>query len=193
MLLTRVLPRLLGVGLLGLLAGLLLLTSCEATRTREGSDPTREAQRLTDEAAARAARSRQIAQVNEAGPPTFKIEQAVLAAAFIRQFGDGTVVDKVLVRPAPSAPKEKTRYYLVGMGLRDGHFRAMALPLRDTGNGALLLTPDAERYVLTGSGCPTCFFDFEDSRIIGSSCGDNSGGNSCSFQVLNENTLFAAK
>jgi hypothetical protein len=194
MLLTRVLPRLLGVGLLGLLAGLLLLTSCETTRsTREGSDPTREAQRLTDEAAARAARSRQIAQVNEAGPPTFKIEQAVLAAAFIRQFGDGTVVDKVLVRPAPSAPKEKTTYYLVGMGLRDGHFRAMALPLRDTGNGALLLTPDAERYVLTGSGCPTCFFDFEDSRIIGSSCGDNSGGNSCSFQVLNENTLFAAK
>jgi len=193
MLLMRVIPRLLGIGLLGLLAGLLLLTSCEATRTRESTDPTREAQRLTDEAAARAARSRQIAQVNEAGPPTFKMGQAVLAAAFIRQFGDGTVVDKVLVRPSPSAPKEKTTYYLVGMGLRDGHFRAMALPLRDTGNGALLLTPDAERYVLTGSGCPTCFFDFEGSRIIGSSCGDNSGGNSCSFQVLNENNLFPVK
>jgi hypothetical protein len=193
MLLMRVIPRLLGIGLLGLLAGLLLLTSCEATRTRESTDPTREAQRLTDEAAARAARSRQIAQVNEAGPPTFKMGQAVLAAAFIRQFGDGTVVDKVLVRPSPSAPKEKTTYYLVGMGLRDGHFRAMALPLRDTGNGALLLTPDAERYVLTGSGCPTCFFDFEGSRIIGSSCGDNSGGNSCSFRVLNENNLFPVK
>jgi hypothetical protein len=193
MLLMRVIPRLLGIGLLGLLAGLLLLTSCEATRTRESTDPTREAQRLTDEAAARAARSRQIAQVNEAGPPTFKMGQAVLAAAFIRQFGDGTVVDKVLVRPSPSAPKEKTTYYLIGMGLRDGHFRAMALPLRDTGNGALLLTPDAERYVLTGSGCPTCFFDFEGSRIIGSSCGDNSGGNSCSFRVLNENNLFPVK
>jgi len=193
MLLMRIIPRLLGVGLLGLLAGLLLLTSCEATRTRESTDPTREAQRLTDEAAARAARSRQIAQVNEAGPPTFKMGQAVLAAAFIRQFGDGTVVDKVLVRSAPGAPKEKATYYLVGMGLRDGHFRAMALPLRDTGNGALLLTPDAERYVLTGSGCPTCFFDFDGNRIIGSSCGDNSGGNSCSFQVLNENRLFPAQ
>lgn len=189
----RILPRLLGIGLLGLLAGLLLLTSCEATRNRESSDPTREAQRLTDEAAARAARSRQIAQVNEAGPPTFKMGRAVLAAAFIRQFGDGTVIDKVLVRPSPSAPKESTIYYLVGMGLHDGRFRAMALPLRNTGNGALLLTPDAERYVLTGSGCPTCFFDFEGNRIIGSSCGDNSGGNSCSFQILNENSLFPLK
>jgi hypothetical protein len=187
----RILPRLLGIGLLGLLAGLLLLTSCETTRgTRESTDPTREAQRLTDEAAARAARSRQIAQVNEAGPPTFKMGQAVLAAAFIRQFGDGTVIDKIMVRPSPSAPKEPSTYYLIGMGLRDGSFRAMALPLRNTGNGALLLTPDAERYVLTGSGCPTCFFDFEGSRIIGSSCGDNSGGNSCAFQVLNENSLF---
>jgi hypothetical protein len=189
----RILPRLLGIGLLGLLAGLLLLTSCEATRTRERSDPTREAQRLTDEAAARAARSRQIAQVNEAGTPVFKMGQAVLAAAFIRQFGDGTVIDKVMVRPSPSAPKESATYYLVGMGLRDGSFRAMALPLRNTGNGALLLTPDAERYVLTGSGCPTCFFDFEGSRIIGSSCGDNSGGNSCSFRVLNQNNLFPLK
>lgn len=194
MLRMRIIPRLLGIGLLGLLAGLLLLTSCETTRsTRERSDPTREAQRLTEEAAARAARSRQIAQVNEAGPPTFKMGQAVLAAAFIRQFGDGTVIDKIMVRPSPSAPKETTTYYLVGMGLRDGHFRAMALPLRNTGNGALSLTPDAERYVLTGNGCPTCFFDFEGSRIIGSSCGDNSGGNSCSFQVLNENNLFPVR
>lgn len=190
----HLLPRLLGFSLLGLLAGLLFLTSCEATRTREGSDPAREAQRLSDEAAARrnALISKQIAQVQEAGLPSFKTPQSVLAAAFIRQFGDGTVIDKILVRPAPSAPKEKATYYLIGMGLRDGHFRAMALPLRDSGNGALYLTPDAERYVLTGTGCPTCVFDFEGDRIVGSTCGDNTeAGSRCTFEVLDSNTLFA--
>jgi len=190
----RILPRLLGFSLLGLLAGLLMLTSCEATRSRESSDPTREAQRMTDEAAARrsALVSRQIAQTREAGLPVFKTAESVIAAAFIRQFNDGTVIDKILVRPAPSAPKEKTTYYLIGMGLRDGHFRAMALPLRDSGNGALYLTPDAERYVLTGTGCPTCVFDFEGDRIVGSTCGDNTeAGSTCTFEVLDANTLFA--
>lgn len=190
----RILPRLLGFGLLSLLAGLLFLTSCETSRTRESSDPVREAQRLSDEAAARrsTAVSKQIAQLVEAGPPTFKTAQSVLASAFIRQFGDGTVIDKILVRPAPSAPKEKTTYYLIGMGLKDGHFRAMALPLRDSGSGSLYLTPDAERYVLTGTGCPTCVFDFEGDRIVGSSCGDNvEAGSNCTFQVLDSNTLFA--
>jgi len=190
----HLLPRLLGFGLLSLLAGLLLLTSCEATRSRESSDPAREAQRMNDEAAARrnAAVSKQIAQVVEAGPPVFKTPQSVVAAAFIRQFGDGTVVDKIMVRPAPSAPKEKTTYYLIGMGLNAGHFRAMALPLRDSGSGSLYLTPDAERYVLTGTGCPTCVFDFEGDRIVGSTCGDNAeAGSNCTFEVLNANTLFA--
>ncbi|MGI4863402.1 MAG: hypothetical protein ACRYFZ_05720 [Janthinobacterium lividum] len=192
----RIFPRLLGVGLLGLLVGLLLLTSCETSRTRERSDPTREAQRLNDEAAALSgsAASRQIAQVNEAGPPAFTTAQAVLAQAFIRQFGDGTVIDKILVRPAPSAPKEATVYYLIGMGLREGKFRAMALPLRNSGNGALYLTPNAERYVLTGSGCPSCYFTFEGSTITGSSCADNSeSAGSCTLQVLDDNTLFVRK
>ena len=105
----RIFTRLLGVGLLGLLVGLLLLTSCETTRTRERSDPTREAQLLGGEGAVRpgAALSRQVAQVGEAGPPTFTTAQSGLATAFIRQFGDGTVVDKILVRPAPSAPRSR--------------------------------------------------------------------------------------
>ncbi|RZK16750.1 MAG: hypothetical protein EOO56_19355 [Hymenobacter sp.] len=192
----RFIPRLLGVGLLGLLVGLLLLTSCEATRTRERSDPAREAQQLSDEAATRRSSlvSRQIAQTQEAGPPIFKTAQSVLAQAFIRQFGDGTVIDKILVRPAPSAPKERTTYYLVGMGLREGKFRAMALPLSNSGNGALYLTPTAERYVLTGSGCPSCYFTFEGSQITGSSCADNSeGAGSCNLEVLDGNTLFVRK
>ncbi|RZK16334.1 MAG: hypothetical protein EOO56_20175 [Hymenobacter sp.] len=192
----HLLPRLLGFGLLSLLVGLLFFTSCETSRRRESSDPTREAQSIADEATASsaAATTRQVAQVNEAGPPTFKTTESVLATAFIRQFGDGTVIDKILVRPAPSAPKEPTVYYLVGMGLHDGKFRAMALPLRNSGNGALLLSPTAERYVLTGSGCPTCYFKFEGSTITGSACDDNSdGAGSCTLQVLNGNTLLVRK
>ena len=38
-----------------------------------------------------------------------------LAQAFIRQFNDGTVIDKVQVRKAPGDAKTPV-YYLIGMG-----------------------------------------------------------------------------
>lgn len=183
--------------LLSLLTGFLLLTSCETVRKRERNDPAREAQRLTDEAAIASGKmkvsNRQIAMINETGTPTFKTPQSVLATAFIRQFGDGTVIDKVLVRKAPGGPKDVPHYFLIGLGQRDGSYRAMAVPLRTADDGTLYLSSESERYVLTGVGCPTCFFDFEGSHIVGSSCDDNSGGSRCTFKMLNENTLFVQK
>ena len=192
----RLLPRLRlpVLGLLSLLVGFSLVTSCEIARNREHGDPAREAQRLQTEAAAMSGKvkvsNRQIALVNPTGPLTFKTPQSVLASAFIKQFGDGTVIDKVLVRKAPSGPNDTPHYYLIGVGQHDGSYRAMALPLRGTDDGTLYLSSDAERYVATGVGCPTCFFDFEGSRIVGSSCDDNSGGSRCAFKMLNANTLF---
>jgi hypothetical protein len=183
--------------LLSLFLGFFLFTSCETIRKRESDNPAREAQRLTEEAAVASGKmkvsTRQIAVINPTGPPTFKTSQSVLATAFIRQFGDGTVIDKVLVRKAPGGPADVPHYFLIGLGQRDGSYRAMAVPLRIADDGTLYLSSESERYVATGIGCPTCFFDFEGSHIIGSSCDDNSGGSRCAFKMLNENTLFVQK
>ena len=191
------LPRLFGLLLLGLLTGLLMLTtsSCETTRTRERSDPTREAQSRSsaDAALSGAASSRQIMQLTEAGVVDYKTPQSVLAAALIRQFHDGTIIDRVLVRKAPGDPKDKPVYYLVGMGLNNGKFRAIALPLRGTDDGTFYLTPNANRYVLSSTGCPTCYFDFEDGQIIGTTCDDSVGGSNCTLSVLTANEVFVRK
>lgn len=177
-----------------LLVGLSFLVSCSATRSVKSTDTAQEGKRLIKEAAAltNTASSRQIALVSETGQTVFKTPQAVLASAFIRQFADGTVIDKVMVRQVRGDAKETATYYLIGVGLRDGNYRAMALPLSTIGT-ALYLNPNAERYMLIGSGCSSCFFDFEGSRIVGSSCGDNAGGGGCNFRVLNDNTLFVTR
>lgn len=187
------LPRLLGLGLLSLLLGL-LLASCETTK--RGADeyalPSKVPGLSTSTPTTKTAESRQIAQVTDSSV-VFKTPQSELATAFIRQFGDGTVVDKVLVRKAPVGPKETGGYFLVGMGQRNGNFRAMALPLSIGGDNSYNLSPLAERYVITAVGCPACFFNFEGGRIVGTTCSENSGGNRCDLKMIPNNTLFASK
>ncbi len=189
----RALPRLFGLLLLGLLSSLLLLSSCETTRRREASDPTREAQRLNDEAGASlsgSSSSRQIMQLDGKGSVKYKLAQSVLAAALIRQLHDGTVIDRIMVRKAPGSEATQPVYYLIGMGHNSGSYRAIALPLRGTDDSTYYLTPNASRYVISGVGCPNCYFDFEDGHIIGTTCDDNSGGSSCTLKVLEANQVF---
>ena len=192
----RTFPRLFGLLLLGLLTGLVLFSasSCETTRSRERGNPAASEELGRSSAGAAlsgAASSRQIMQLNEAGAISYKTSQAVLASALIRQFHDGTIIDRVMVRKAPGGDQDKPAYYLVGMGLNNGSFRAMALPLRGTDDGTFYLTPNADRYVLTSNGCPTCYFDFEDGHIVGTTCDDNAGGSNCTLKILTANNLFA--
>jgi hypothetical protein len=77
------------------------------------------------------------------------------------------------------------------MGLRNGMFRAMALPLTAGGDNTFYLRPNAERYTITSVGCPMCFFNFENGRIVGTSCSENSSGSQCDLKVDSNNTLFA--
>ena len=179
----KLLPRFLG--LLGLPVGLLLL-ACETTKrgADEYATPSR-----SSSIGARRFKSHPVALITDS-TTEFKTPQSRLAASFIREFGDGTVVDKVLVRKAPAGPKEASSYFLVGIGQRQGRFRAMALPLVASGDGTHYLSPTAERYLLSSVGCPTCYFNFEDGRIIGTLCSENSGGSSCDLSVEPNNTLF---
>lgn len=174
--------RLLGLGLLTLLAGL-LLAACETSRHGMGEATMPEYNTKPT------APNKQIAQVS-GDKIDFKTSQAELATAFIHQFGDGTVIDRVMVRKAPVGPNEPTVYYLVGMGLRNGMFRAMALPLLGGGDNTVFLSPTANRYVITGVGCSSCFFNFEGDRIVGTLCEGSPGGGRCDLRREAGNTLF---
>jgi len=180
------LPRLLGLGLLSVLVSLLAM-ACESTKPSSGEfgSPTR----MKGEVIAKP-ESRQIVHLTDS-TTEYKTPRSELAKAFIRQFHDGTVVDKIQVRKAPVGPKDPVSYYLIGMGLRNGMFRAMALPLTAGGDNAYYLRPSAERYTLTSVGCTTCFFNFENGRIVGTSCSESAGGTHCDLKVEANNELFA--
>ena len=184
----KFLPRLLGFGLLSLLLALLTM-SCESTKStaHEFGSPSR----MKGEAIP-APESRQIVHLTDTST-VYTTPRSELAQAFIRQFHDGTVVDKVQVRKAPSEPGQPTKYYLIGMGLRNGMFRAMALPLIPGGDEAFFLSPSAERYILTSVDCTTCFFNFDNGHIMGTTCGSNSGGSVCDLKVEPNNIMFAAQ
>ena len=183
----KYLPRLLGLGLLGLLT-VLLVMSCESTKptSSEFGNPNR----IKGEVIA-APESRQIVHFTDS-TTEYVTPRSELARAFIRQFGDGTVIDKIQVRKAPVGPGTPVSYYLIGLGLRNGMYRAMALPLTAGGDNTFYLRPTAERYTITGVGCPMCFFNFENGRIVGTACGERVGGSNCDLKVDANNSLFTA-
>jgi hypothetical protein len=168
---------------------MLLTMSCETAKqsANEFGSPTA----IKGEAIAKP-ESRQIVHFTDT-TTEYKTPRSELAKAFIRQFGDGTVVDKIQVRKAPLGPDAPVSYYLIGMGLRNGMFRAMALPLTGGGDNTYYLRPSAERYTLTSVGCAACYFNFENGRIVGTTCSQNSGGSHCDLKVEANNTLFATK
>ena len=177
-------PRLLGLGLLSLLA-MLLVMSCESSKTtNEFGSPNR----MRGEAIA-TPESRQIVHLTDTSTE-YKTPRSVLARAFIRQFGDGTVIDKIQVQKAPAVAGAVPVYYLIGTGLRNGMYRAMALPLTAGGDDTYYLRPGAERYTLSGMRCPACFYSFSGGRITGTTCSENSGGSYCDLKVEPNNNLF---
>lgn len=175
------------VALLGMMG---LLTACETSKHGfpERGMPAEDA----DAAAAqrkREAVSKQVATINE-GKVEYIVPRNQLATAFIRLFGDGTVVDKTSIQKVQESKKDKPMYYLVGVGLRNGMYRAMALPLQSSSDNSLYLSSNAERYILTSVGCPFCSFSFEKNRIVGTNCEENSGGSRCDLIVKEYNEFF---
>ncbi|MBD2716231.1 hypothetical protein KBK19_14410 [Microvirga sp. STR05] len=178
-----------------LLAAVLLtatLPACETTKKGfpEMNSPNGE----SDEAARRKREpaSKLIASVGERGLIKYVLPREQLAQAFNRQFSDGTSIDKTMVRKVQGKPKDPAVYYVVGLGLRNGMFRGMALPLTLSGS-ELYLSSNASRYVISGVGCTFCFFNFENNDIVGTSCEENTGGSRCDLRVEDNNTLFTPR
>lgn len=175
-----------------LAAGLLTasLPACETTK--RGFPETGTPSGETDEASRRRREptSKLVGSVGDKGLIKYAVPREQLALAFIRQFGDGTSIDKTMVRKVQGKPKDPAMYYLVGLGLRNGMFRGMALPLNLTTDNELYLSTSASRYVISGVGCTFCFFNFENNDIVGTTCEENTGGSSCNLRVEDANTLL---
>ncbi|MBT9395553.1 hypothetical protein KLP40_20475 [Hymenobacter sp. NST-14] len=175
-----------------LLGGVLLLgglTACETSKRGfpEVSSPTSDPDALNRRQLE--ATSTQVADVTD-GKVRYIIPKEQLAGAFTRQFADGTSINKTIIRKVQETPKDKAVYYMVGMGLRDGMFRAMALPLQTSSDNSLYLNSNAPRYIITSVGCTFCFFNFERNEIVGTSCEENTGGSRCDLRVETNNSFF---
>ena len=175
-----------------LCAALLLggLSACETTKrgfpevSSPNNDPDALGRRQLE------ATSRQIAQgVNNT--VDYLTSKQELTTRFTRQFGDGTSINKTIIRKVQETPKDKAVYYLVGLGLRDGMFRGMAIPLLSSSDNSLYLSSNAPRYIITSVGCTFCYFNFERNEIVGTSCEENTGGSSCDLTVENNNAFFS--
>lgn len=167
-----------------------LLASLAACETSKRSIPEINATDATDlERRQLEVNSKLVGRVIE-GKVEYVVPRAQLATGFIRQFNDGTVVDKTSIRKVQDSPKDKATYYLVGMGLRNGMYRAMAIPLETSTDNSLYLRSNSERYIVTSVGCTFCFFSFEKSRITGTECEENTGGSRCDMEVESNNNFF---
>lgn len=114
-----------------------------------------------------------------------------LIQPFITEFGDGTVVTKVMIHKVQEAPNDTPGYYLVGLGMHSGGFRSMALSLDVAANNALYLSSAGTKHICKAStGCNFCFFTFEGNKIVGCECDNRTAGNDCEHEFKKENQLL---
>lgn len=114
-----------------------------------------------------------------------------LMQPFIKEFGDGTVVDKVMIHKVQETRKDKAGYYLVGMGIRNGSYRAMALELDVASDNSLYLSSKSKKFICAATaGCTFCFFTFSGSQITGCECESRAAGSFCEQKFSDSNELL---
>ncbi|MBC5992543.1 hypothetical protein [Pontibacter cellulosilyticus] len=119
------------------------------------------------------------------------VDRKDLLQPFIQEFGDGTVVDKVMIRKVQENKSDKPGYYLVGLGIRNGAFRSMALQLDVAADNSLFLSSKSAKYICNaGPGCEFCYFTFVGNTITGCECSSRAAGNNCGYKTSQANELL---
>ncbi|GAB3204189.1 hypothetical protein ABID22_002974 [Pontibacter aydingkolensis] len=120
------------------------------------------------------------------------VDRKDLLQPFIKEFGDGTVVDKVMIRKVQETKADKPAYYLVGLGIRNGAFRSMALQLDIAADNSLYLSSKNPKFMChAGPGCDFCYFTFAGNKITGCECSARAAGNNCAHKVSETNSLLS--
>lgn len=120
------------------------------------------------------------------------VDRRDLLQPFIQEFGDGTVVDKVMIRKVQETKNDKPAYYLVGLGIRNGAFKSMALQLDVAPDNSLYLSSKSPKYMCNaGPGCEFCYFTFVGNKITGCECSARAAGNNCGYKVTESNEMLS--
>ncbi|EJF09137.1 MULTISPECIES: hypothetical protein [Pontibacter] len=121
----------------------------------------------------------------------FVVPQQELIQPFIKEFGNGTVVNKVTIHKVQDNKKLPATYYLVGLGIHNGSFRSMALELDVSSDNSLYLSSKSMKHICEATaGCDFCYFTFEDNRITGCQCSIRAAGYDCRHKVQEGNNLL---
>jgi hypothetical protein len=119
------------------------------------------------------------------------VHRQELLQPFIKEFGDGTVVDQVMIRKVQETKDDQPAYYLVGLGMRNGTFRSMALELELAADNSLYLSSKGSKHMChAGAGCNFCYFTFSGNRITGCECEARATGNNCTHKFSETNSLL---
>ncbi|MCC9134938.1 hypothetical protein ACFSKU_19435 [Pontibacter silvestris] len=114
-----------------------------------------------------------------------------LLQPFIREFGDGTVVDKVMINKVQESKEDEPAYYLVGLGILNGAFKSMALELDVSSDNSLYLSSKGEKHICEAAiDCNFCYFTFSGNKIIGCECSSREAGTNCRHTVSQTNNLL---
>lgn len=122
----------------------------------------------------------------------YVVSKDALLQPFIREFGDGTVVDKVMIKKVQEVPEDTAAFYLVGLGMLNGAFRSMALELDVASDNSLYLSSRGAKHMCQAKiGCSFCYFTFSGNKIIGCQCSTRSAENNCLHKTAPTNGLLS--
>ncbi|WP_240773353.1 hypothetical protein [Pontibacter sp. SGAir0037] len=146
---------------------------------------------VVEQAEAEVVRGQILAQVSSEGEIRYVVPKQEFMQPFIKEFGDGTVVDKTMIRKVQESDDVEPIYYLVGLGIRNGAFRSMALELELGADNSLYLSSASVKHMCSASlDCDFCYFTFSGNKIIGCECSKRNAGSECRYNVEERNTLL---
>lgn len=121
----------------------------------------------------------------------FIVPKHELLQPFIREFRDGTVVDRVMIRKVQEKDTTEPMYYLVGLGMLNGSFHSMALELEMASDNSLYLSNKSRKHMCKATiGCDFCYFTFSGNRIVGCECSSRTSGSDCRYKLDEQNELL---
>ena len=120
----------------------------------------------------------------------YAVQPEQMLQPFIDEFGDGTVVDHAQIRRIQATSKDKPYYYAVGIGMKNGDFRMMAIELYASSDNSLYVTPQARKYISTSEDCDFCMFTYDKNVITGAECQSRNAEEPCTFKVEDRNSFM---
>ncbi len=120
----------------------------------------------------------------------YAVQPENMLQSFIKEFGDGTVVDKAMIKRVQATKNDKPYYYVVGIGIKNGDFRMMAIELHATEDNSLYVHPGARKYVSTSNECHFCMFTYDKNVITGAECQSREESEPCTFNVEDSNRFM---